>query len=93
VHVSEDLLDILEAMNHIYTFWPPETLCMRCTIYDDLSSCVQAEPASPTPDIDSSDLGDCHECAEYAADIYTFYRRLEPLIRVPPEYMNQQVRC
>ena len=44
------------------------------------------------PDVDKGDLGNCLDCAEYASDIFTFMRRLEPSIRVPPDYMNQQVR-
>lgn len=44
------------------------------------------------PDIDSQDLPNCLDCAEYAADIFTFFRRLEPTVRVPPDYINQQVR-
>jgi hypothetical protein len=47
--------------------------------------------ASPMPDIDSKDLNDHLECAEYASDIFTFFRRMEPCIQIDSEYMNQQV--
>lgn len=43
------------------------------------------------PDIDFGDMGDCLEAAEYAADIFVFFRRLEPQVRIPPDYINQQV--
>jgi hypothetical protein len=48
--------------------------------------------ASPMPDIDSQDLGNCLEAAEYASDIFTFFRATEPNSRVHPDYMLRQVR-
>lgn len=42
------------------------------------------------PDIDSMDMTDHLECAEYASDIFTFFRRMEPTIQVDCEYMNRQ---
>lgn len=53
---------------------------------------LQMTPASPMPDIDGKDLRDCLEAAEYAADIFVFFRRLEPQVRIQPDYINQQVR-
>ena len=53
---------------------------------------MQMTPASPMPDIDSQDAHNCLECTEYAADIFTFFRRLEPTVRIPPDYIVQQVR-
>jgi hypothetical protein len=47
-------------------------------------------PASPMPDIDSKDLNDHLECAEYASNIFEFFRRMEPTIQVDCEYMNRQ---
>lgn len=49
--------------------------------------------ASPMPDIDSQDICNCLEAAEYASDIFTFFRATEPDSRVHPEYMNRQVRA
>lgn len=43
------------------------------------------------PDIDYKDRGNCLDCAEYAPDIFTFFRRLEPTVRVPADYITQQV--
>ena len=42
------------------------------------------------PDIDTQDMNDHLECAEYASDIFTFFRRMEPTIQVDCEYMNRQ---
>ena len=52
---------------------------------------LQTAPASPMPDIDSKDHGNCLECSQYAADIFTFFRRMEPHVRIQPDYINQQV--
>ena len=48
--------------------------------------------ASPCPDIDSADKGDPLFASEYASDIFSYYRRVEPLYRVAPDYMTRQVR-
>lgn len=47
--------------------------------------------ASPVPDIDSKDLHHHLDCAEYASDIFTFFRRMEPSIRINADYMLHQV--
>lgn len=50
-----------------------------------------AAPASPLPDIDSQDRDNPLAAAEYAQDIYCYYRRVEPRFAVAPEYMTSQV--
>ncbi|KAK9820270.1 hypothetical protein WJX72_008376 [[Myrmecia] bisecta] len=47
-------------------------------------------PASPMPDIDSADKNDPLAASEYVGDIFSYYRRVEPLYRVAPDYMSKQ---
>ncbi|MEW5306207.1 MAG: hypothetical protein WDW36_008690 [Sanguina aurantia] len=49
-----------------------------------------ASPASPLPDIDSSDKLNPMMVTEYVNDIFSFYRRAEPKYRVPATYMSKQ---
>ena len=48
-------------------------------------------PPSPLPDIDSKDKHNPLAAAEYAQDIYCYYRRVEPRFAVSAEYMGSQV--
>ena len=48
-------------------------------------------PASPAPDIDSRDKSNPLAAADYAGDIFAYYRRVEPLFRTAPDYMKGQV--
>jgi hypothetical protein len=52
----------------------------------------KVEPASPMPDIDSQDANDPLNACDYVADIFSYWRRVEPQFRVGPEYMTRQVR-
>jgi hypothetical protein len=52
-----------------------------------------AAPLSPLPDIDSKDKHNPLAAAEYAHDIYSYYRRVEPRFAVPADYMKTQVRA
>lgn len=47
-------------------------------------------PISPLPDIDSQDRNNPLAAPEYANDIYSYYRRIEPKYRVSPDYMVSQ---
>ncbi|DBA72238.1 TPA: hypothetical protein ACH3X2_010629 [Trebouxia sp. C0005] len=51
----------------------------------------QAAPISPIPDIDKDDKSDPLAASDYVGDIITYYRRIEPLYRVAPDYMSRQV--
>ena len=53
----------------------------------------QAAPISPIPDIDKDDKSDPLAASDYVGDIITYYRRIEPLYRVAPDYMSRQVCC
>jgi cyclin B len=46
---------------------------------------------SPLPDIDAVDRANPLAAATYVNDIYKYYRRVEPLFRVPADYMARQV--
>ena len=48
-------------------------------------------PVSPIPDIDKDDKTDPLAAADYVGDIISYYRRIEPLYRVAPDYMQKQV--
>ncbi len=48
-------------------------------------------PPSPLPDIDSADKGNALAASEYANDIIKYFKRVEPLYRVEPDYMSRQV--
>lgn len=48
-------------------------------------------PISPIPDIDKDDKTDPLAAADYVGDIISYYRRIEPLYRVAPDYMSKQV--
>ncbi len=50
------------------------------------------QPQSPMPDIDSGDKKDPLAASEYVADIFGYYKRIEPQFRVSPSYMSRQVR-
>lgn len=43
------------------------------------------------PDIDSEDKGNELAASEYVADIFSYYKRVEPQYRVSPTYMSRQV--
>ncbi|KIZ05736.1 Cyclin-B2-1 [Monoraphidium neglectum] len=45
---------------------------------------------SPLPDIDAVDRANPLAAATYVNDIYKYYRRVEPLFRVPADYMARQ---
>lgn len=51
----------------------------------------QQPPQSPMPDIDSEDKGNELAASEYVADIFSYYKRVEPQFRVSPTYMSRQV--
>ena len=51
----------------------------------------QLQPQSPMPDIDSGDKKDPLAASEYVADIFSYYKRIEPQFRVSPSYMSRQV--
>ncbi len=50
-------------------------------------------PPSPMPDIDSCDKEDPLAVADYVTDIFGYYKRMEPQLRVAPDYMTRQVGC
>lgn len=50
-----------------------------------------SEPRSPLPDIDSVDKENPLAATEYVGDIFVYYKRIEPLVRVAPDYMTKQV--
>lgn len=50
-------------------------------------------PPSPLPDIDGKDRHNPLAAADYAQDIYCYYRRVEPRFAVPADYMRSQVRA
>ena len=52
---------------------------------------IKPQPLSPMPDIDSEDKGNELAASEYVADIFSYYRRVEPQYRVSPTYMSRQV--
>lgn len=52
---------------------------------------VTVQPTSPMPDIDSADADDPLNACDYVTDIFSYWRRVEPLYRVGPEYMSRQV--
>lgn len=51
----------------------------------------QPAPVSPIPDIDKDDKSDPLAASDYVGDIISYYRRIEPLSRVAPDYMSRQV--
>lgn len=44
------------------------------------------------PDIDSADAHDPLAATDFVADIFSYYKRMEPQLRVAPDYMSRQVR-
>lgn len=53
------------------------------------------KPMSTTPalhDIDTADAANPLAVADYACDIYSYYRRVEPGFQVAADYMTRQVR-
>jgi len=46
--------------------------------------------ARPLPAIDARDAADPLSASAYAADIFAYYRRVEPAFRVGPDYMARQ---
>lgn len=58
---------------------------------DAVATQTKAVPASPTYDIDSDDTDNPLAAAQYAGDIFAYYRRVEPVFRASPEYMKAQV--
>jgi hypothetical protein len=56
-----------------------------------LSSRKAPRPAkSPLPDIDAADREDPLAATEYVNDIFSYYRRVEPQMKVSPDYMSRQ---
>lgn len=55
------------------------------------SDADERQPQSPMPDIDSKDKHNPLAAAEYASDIFGYYRRIEKLYRPAPNYMSHQV--
>ena len=51
----------------------------------------QPAPVSPIPDIDKDDKSDPLAASDYVGDIISYYRRIEPMYRVSPDYMSTQV--
>ncbi|CAL8460573.1 g102 [Coccomyxa elongata] len=51
---------------------------------------TKPQPLSPMPDIDSEDKGNELAASEYVADIFSYYKRVEPQYRVSPTYMSRQ---
>lgn len=57
------------------------------------SASPAAKKAAVSPaalDIDADDLADPLAVATYAADIFAYYRRVEPVFRTSPDYMRIQ---
>ena len=52
----------------------------------------RAAPAA-LPDIDSVHAADPLHATEFVADIFSYYKRVEPQLRVAPDYMTRQVGC
>lgn len=48
-------------------------------------------PPSPLPDIDSCDAADPLAATDFVTDIFGYYKRMEPVLRVSPDYMVHQV--
>lgn len=48
-------------------------------------------PPSPLPDIDSCDAEDPLAATDFVTDIFSYYKRVEPVLRVSPDYMAHQV--
>lgn len=44
------------------------------------------------PDIDSADAADPLNACDFVSDIFSYYKRVEPQLRVAPDYMSRQVR-
>lgn len=43
------------------------------------------------PDIDTTDAADPLNATDFVADIFSYYKRVEPQLRVAPDYMTRQV--
>ena len=50
-------------------------------------------PKAGRPDIDAADRDDPLAAAAYVCDIFSYWKRCEPMFRVGPEYMSRQVPC
>lgn len=46
---------------------------------------------SPLPNIDREDMDDANKCAEYALDIFNYFKSVESSNRVHADYMSHQV--
>lgn len=54
---------------------------------------MRAAPKLVTlPDIDTADAADPLNACDFVADIFSYYKRVEPQMRVAPDYMTRQVR-
>lgn len=51
----------------------------------------QRSGPAPLPDIDSGDAHDPLAATDWVQDIFAYYKRMEPQIRVSPDYMQRQV--
>lgn len=47
--------------------------------------------SSGLPDIDAADAADPLNACDFVADIFSYYRRMEPQLRIAPDYMSRQV--
>jgi hypothetical protein len=47
--------------------------------------------APALPDIDSFDAEDPLAATDFVSDIFSYYKRVEPQLRVAPDYMSRQV--
>ena len=45
------------------------------------------------PDIDSVDAADPLAATDFVTDIFSYYKRVEPQLRIAPDYMSRQVRA
>lgn len=48
-------------------------------------------PKAGLPDIDAADRDDPLAATTYVCDIFSYWKRCEPMFRVGPEYMSRQV--
>lgn len=57
-----------------------------------LSAGKTKEQCAPAlPDIDSADAHDPLAATDFVTDIFSYYKRVEPQLRVAPDYMSRQV--
>ena len=60
-------------------------------MYVEFPCSVQDASATPAlPDIDSVDAEDPLAATDFVSDIFSYYKRVEPQLRVAPDYMSRQ---